>query len=524
MNPRKKWLVLPSLMLFSSSLLTGCGSGLGWSSGPPMVVGMSDDVLAVDPASGYDPGSWLLFNNVFQSLLTFPNGGTEPEPDAARKCLFTDTRARVYRCTLKDGLKFSNGDPLTAEDVKFSFERVLRINDPAGPAVLLQSLDRVDTPDDRTVVFRLRTSDATFPSKIASGAGSIVDHRVYDPDGLRKEATAVGSGPYKLDSFDKQKAVFSVNPNYKGVTETKNSGVTLRFFHGNQTALKESVVEGAVDVAYRGLNAQDIADIDEQIGKKNLDVVEGTSAEVQHLVFNMKDPIAGNLGVRKAIAYVLDREALIKQVYHGTAIPLYSLIPAGIVGHDTAFFDRYGSLPSKKEAAAALRAEGVEGKVKLTLWSTPSRYGPATDQELSAIADQLNASGLFRADVRSLPFDQYEKAVAAGRFGVFVKGWVPDYPDADNFTSPFFGKGNVLENNYSNRTITTTLLPRTAAETNRAATTQDFERLQDIVAEQLPVLPVWQGKQYAVVRDDVRGYEYCLDPSTIFRFWELYKA
>ncbi|NEC32687.1 ABC transporter substrate-binding protein [Streptomyces rubrogriseus] len=523
MNTRKKWLVVPSLMLLSSSLLTGCGTG-DWDRGQRIVVGMSDDVLAVDPASGYDPGSWLLFNNVFQSLLTFPNGGTEPEPDAAQECFFTDAQARTYQCTLKGGLKFNNGDPLTAEDVKFSMERVLRINDPAGPAVLLHSLGRVDTPDDRTVIFRLKTSDATFPSKIASGAGSIVDHRVYDPDELSKEATPIGSGPYKLDSFDKRKAIFSINPHYNGVAEAKNSDVTLRFFHGDRTALKDSVVDGTVDVAFRGLSAEEIAGIDEQIGKKDVDVVEGTSVEVQHLVFNMRDPVAGQLAVRRAIAFVLDREALIKQVYHGTAIPLYSLVPAGIVGHDAAFFNRYGSSPSPTEAAAALRAEGIEGKVKLTLWSTPTRYGPATDQELSAIADQLNTSGLFQTTVRSLPFDRYEEAVAAGKFGVFVKGWVPDYPDADNFTSPFFGQGNVLENHYSNRAITHTLLPRTAAQSNRVATAEDFARLQEIVAEQLPVLPVWQGKQYAVVRNDVRGYDYCLDPSTIFRFWELYKA
>ena len=64
-------------------------------------MGMSDKVLATDPASGYDPGSWLLFNNVFQSLLSFPNGGTEPEPDAARSCAFTRAQTKVYQCTLR---------------------------------------------------------------------------------------------------------------------------------------------------------------------------------------------------------------------------------------------------------------------------------------------------------------------------------------------------------------------------------------------------------------------------------------
>ncbi|MFF3332057.1 ABC transporter substrate-binding protein [Streptomyces sp. NPDC002888] len=526
MKMRNQWLVLPITAGLASGLLAGCGtnSGDNGGNGSTVVMGMSDDVLATDPASGYDPGSWLLFNNVFQSLLSFPNGGTEPQPEAAEECSFTDTETKEYSCTLKDGLKFSNGDSLTSEDVKFSFDRMLKINDEAGPAIMFPMLDEVETPDDKTVVFKLKVPDATFPSKLASGAGSIVDHGQYDADGLRKDGDAVGSGPYKLDSFGDDEAVFSVNENYKGTAEVKNSGVTLKFFHGDQSALKQALLDDKVDIAYRGLTAGDVTDIQEGDPDSGVEAVEGTSAEVQHLVFNVDHPVAGKLGVRKAIAYLIDRDALIKNVYQGTATPLYSIIPAGIAGHNTAFFDRYGASPSKAKAAAALKDEGVNGKVKLTLWSTPSRYGPATDQELKAIAGQLNASGLFDADVKSVAYGQYEKDIEAGKYGVYVKGWVPDYPDADNFTAPFFGEGNVLSNNYANSTITDTLIPRTAAQSERANTDGDFGRLQDIVADQLPVLPVWQAKQYAVVRDNVYGLQYCLDASTVFRFWELSKS
>ncbi|MGW2520335.1 ABC transporter substrate-binding protein [Streptomyces sp. NPDC001617] len=526
MRLRNQWPVLPIVAGLASGLLTGCGTDSGDSggTGSKVVMGMSDDVLATDPASGYDPGSWLLFNNVFQSLLSFPNGGTEPEPEAAKSCAFTDASTKVYRCTLKDGLKFSNGDSLTSEDVKFSFDRMLKINDDAGPAIMFPMLDKVETPDEKTVLFRLKVPDATFPSKIASGAGSIVDHSQYDGNKLRKDGKAIGSGPYKLDSYGHDEAVFSVNENYKGTAKVKNSGVTLKFFHGDQAKLKKALQDDKIDIAYRGLTANDVADIQNADNNSGVEVVEGSSAEVQHLVFNMKDPVVGKLGVRKAIAYLLDRDALIKDVYQGTATPLYSIIPAGIAGHNTAFFDTYGASPSPAKAAAALKAEGVSGKVKLTLWSTPSRYGPATDQELKEIAKQLNASGLFDADVKSVAFGQYEKDIADGKYGVYVKGWVPDYPDADNFTAPFFGKGNVLSNNYSNNTITGTLIPRTAAESDRAATDQDFAQLQDIVADQLPVLPIWQAKQYAVTRENVYGLEYCLDASTVFRFWELSKG
>ncbi|MEV7996255.1 ABC transporter substrate-binding protein [Streptomyces sp. NPDC086077] len=526
MNIRNQWPVLPIVAGLASGLLTGCGSESGDSgeNGSTVVVGMSDDVLATDPASGYDPGSWLLFNNVFQSLLSFPKGGTEPQPELAQACNFTDGSTKVYTCTLKEGLKFSNGDPLTSKDVKFSFDRMLKVDDEAGPAIMFPMLDQVETPDEKTVVFDLKVADATFPSKIASGAGSIVNHREYDAGTLRTDGKAVGSGPYKLDSFTENEAVFSVNENYQGTAEVQNSGVTMKFFHGDRAALKKALQSKDVDIAYRGLSATDIADVEQADSDSGVKIIEGSSAEVQHLVFNMDDPVAGKLGVRQAIAHLIDRDALIEDVYQGTATPLYSIIPAGIAGHNTAFFDTYGARPSKDRAEAALRADGITDKVKITLWSTPSRYGPATDEELQTIAAQLNASGLFAADVKSVAFDQYEQDIADGKYGVYVKGWVPDYPDADNFTAPFFGQGNVLENNYSNDTITGTLIPRTAAQIDRAATDDEYGELQDMVAEEVPLLPVWQAKQYAVVREEVYGLEYCLDASTVFRFWEISKG
>jgi peptide/nickel transport system substrate-binding protein len=121
-----KWLTAPLAAGLAAALLSGCGEEKGGDaggSGGSVIVGMSDEVLATDPAAGYDPGSWLLFNNVFQSLLSFPKGASVPQPEAADKCGFDQGGSKVYRCTLRDGLKFSNGNPLTSEDVKFSFER-----------------------------------------------------------------------------------------------------------------------------------------------------------------------------------------------------------------------------------------------------------------------------------------------------------------------------------------------------------------------------------------------------------------
>ncbi|MEV0092986.1 ABC transporter substrate-binding protein [Streptomyces sp. NPDC050738] len=528
MRIRNQWLSAPLAAGLAAGLLTGCGSGEGGSggTGKPIVMGMSDEIQSTDPAAGYDPGSWLLFNNVFQSLMSFPKGSATPEPEAAKECGFDKGGSTVYRCTLRDGLKFSNGDSLTSEDVKYSFDRVAKINDDAGPMPLLTTIDKIETPDKKTVVFRLNTPDATFPSKIASGAGSIVDHREYAFNKLRKDGKAVGSGVYNLDSYSKSEAVFSVNSKYKGTAEAKNTGMTMKLFNGDQKALGAALKNGEIDLAYRGLTAKDMESLQQASATSDdgIQIIEGTSAEVQHLVFNVKDPVVGNIGVRKAMAFLIDRSALVTDVYRSTAEPLYSIVPAGIAAHNTAFFDTYGGTPQPARAKQALHAAGVDKKVKLTLWSTPSRYGPATDDEFKAIAKQLNASGLFDATVKSVPIEEYDKGIAAGKYGVYVKGWVPDYPDPDNFTSPFFGKGNVLANNYANSTITDDIIPSTSAAADRGTTTSEFGKLQNVVAADLPILPLWQGKQYAVAHQNITGLEWTLDASTVFRFWEIAKS
>src|SRR4051812_32619665 len=94
------------------------GSG-GGSAKKTLVIGTTDaGVTTIDPAGSYDlPSSTLQFN-IFQGLMKVPAGGNKPVPDAAQSCDFTDPK--TYKCTLKDGLKFSNGHPLTSEDVKFS--------------------------------------------------------------------------------------------------------------------------------------------------------------------------------------------------------------------------------------------------------------------------------------------------------------------------------------------------------------------------------------------------------------------
>ncbi|CAO0836951.1 Solute-binding transport lipoprotein OS=Streptomyces microflavus OX=1919 GN=Smic_06730 PE=3 SV=1 [Streptomyces microflavus] len=189
--------------LASLSLLAGCGllSDSGSEENQKIAVGTTSSPSTLDPAAAWD-GSWELMRNIYQTLVSFPTGSTSPEPDAADTCTFTDATSMAYRCTLKKNLKFSNGEKLDAEAVKYSIDRIVDIHFKGGPAGMLGSLDRIETKGDDTVIFHLNKSDATFPFILATPAMSLVAPGDFAKDKIRDDGKVTGSGPYLLDSYE----------------------------------------------------------------------------------------------------------------------------------------------------------------------------------------------------------------------------------------------------------------------------------------------------------------------------------
>jgi peptide/nickel transport system substrate-binding protein len=100
-------------------------------------------------------------------------------------------------------------------------------------------------------------------------------------------------------------------------------------------------------------------------------------------------------------------------------------------------------------------------------------------------------------------------------------GWFPDFPDADNYLAPFLDKDNFLGSPYDNSVIRKTLIPDSRREADRIAAAGSLTEIQDIVADDVPVLPLWQGNQYVAARDDVTGTAYALNSSSTLQLWEL---
>src|SRR3954471_4909180 len=167
---RRRVLAATAGLAATALVLTACsggnddegGDGGSTSAGGALTIGTTDKVTTLDPAGSYDNGSFAVMNQIFPFLMNTPYGSPDVQPDIAESASFTSPTE--YTVKLKPGLKFASGHDLTSSDVKFTFDRQVKINDPNGPAYLLGNLDSVSAPDPTTVVFKLKTpNDQTFP-------------------------------------------------------------------------------------------------------------------------------------------------------------------------------------------------------------------------------------------------------------------------------------------------------------------------------------------------------------------------
>ncbi len=535
----RRLLAVSAAFAAAALVLAGCsGSNNGGSGGGgTLTIGTTDKITSIDPAGSYDNGSFAVMNQVYPFLMNTPYGSPDVKPDIATSASFTSPTE--YTVKLKSGLKFANGHALTSSDVKFTFDRQKKINDPNGPASLLANLDSVDAPDPTTVVFHLKiANDQTFPQVLSSPAGPIVDEQVFSADKVTPDQTIVKghafAGQYDITSYDFNNLIaYKANPDYKGLLGKPATEKVNVKYYAESSNLKLDIQKGAIDVAFRSLSATDIESLS---GDKNVKVVKGPGGEIRYIVWNFntmpygaKTPQADAkkaLAVRQAAADLVDRSAIAKQVYKDTYTPLYSYVPEGLTGATTVLKDLYGDGnggPSLDKAKSVLQAAGVSTPIALDLQYNPDHYGPSSGDEYALIKEQLENGGLFKVNLQSTEWVQYSKDRVADVYPAYQLGWFPDYSDADNYLSPFFSKDNFLANHYDNPQVQD-LINQQLGETDRDKRTQLIEDIQAKVGADLSTLPLLQGAQVAVVGKDVSGTDKTLDPSFKFRYAALSKG
>jgi peptide/nickel transport system substrate-binding protein len=513
---------------------TGGGGSTGGSSGSTITVGTTDKITFLDPAGSYDNGSFAVMNQVYPFLMNSKYGTAEVTPDIAESAEFTSPTE--YTVKLKKDLKFANGDPLTSASVKFSFDRMVKINDPNGPAVLLGNLASTAAPDATTVVFTLKNgNDQLWPMILSSPAAPIVDEKVFSADKVTDDDTIVKgkafAGQYEITDYKKNQLIsYKPYDGYQGeLGKAANSQVNVKYF-ADASNLKLAIGNGDIDVAFRSLSATDTENLSKN---KKVKLVEGPGGEIRYIVFNFNtmpygattpeaDPAKAQ-AVRQAAADLVDRAAIAKDVYKDTYSPLYSFVADGMAGATQPLKSMYGDGnggPSLDKAKKVLADAGVTTPITLNLQYNGDHYGPSSGDEYAAVKAQLEQGGLFTVNLQSTEWTQYSKDRTADVYPAYQLGWFPDYSDADNYLSPFFTTDNFLKNHYDN-TAVNDLIVKSQTETDKDKRMADLAQVQDMVAKDLSTLPLLQGKQVAVVGTGVNGTT--LDASFKFRYAPLTK-
>lgn len=319
----------------------------------PLTVGTFGRITTTDPAAATDTGSTVYALNVFQRLMTVRPGTDALKPDAATDCWYIDDV--TYSCGIRKNLSFTNGNDLTASDVKFSIERARALAVPGSSARLLDNIEDMVIPenDQWRIDFKLKQHDRAFGYALASPAASIVDEDAYKMDELWPQGRQpASSGPFFADVATLDELQLVRYPRYGGAHGAKMPAVTLKTY-STPEALDRAIATRTVDVLWRVP-----ADVVPSDGSYLEQTIPG--ANVQRLEWNPRSPKRENATLR---AWVRDGTAPVRTLHsavpHGVrfaadTFPAGGERPAlGVSGELTLGFDT--RLPGQAELAARVQ-------------------------------------------------------------------------------------------------------------------------------------------------------------------------
>ncbi|WP_199429936.1 ABC transporter substrate-binding protein [Qaidamihabitans albus] len=516
-------------------VLSACGGDGGQGGdggdGGGIIIGTNDDVPSLDPAECYSYMCGTIIDNIGATLVSYKPGETDPTPDLAASEPEVSEDGRTYTFTLREGVKFHDGSDLTSEDVKFSLNRAKWIAHPDGASFLLGGIESIETPDPQTVVMTLTEPDITFGAKLAYNVATIVpsDGAYKSPEGPLPEDTPqeqkdsflnqelVAAGPYTLEEFRQNESIqLNKFADYFG-DAASNDKVLVRFF-AESSQMQGALQSGDIDVAFRHLTPEQRQSLE---NSQDIKVVEGQGASIRYMVFNIdpKHPTISDANVRKAMAAAIDRQRLVDNVLAGGADPLYSMVPPLFEdAHVPAFQEAYeGREPS----------EFLDEPVTVDLWHESSgHYGDTETALAQEIGRMLEESGMFKVNVQNAEWAQYSDnnaPAATSPYPSYLLGWYPDFLDPDNYIQPFYSSQGYTQNYDNPKMDQLIAAEQTAEDADAPERMQTFKEIQQLAAEDAPIIPLYVETPYAFARQNIQGLEETMDSSQVFRFYLLSK-
>src|SRR5262245_31722246 len=472
-----------------------------------------DDYVTNDPSRTYEYTSQMLDQSAYDTLVTVEAPDfTKIQPKLASKWEVSKD-GTVYTFTLRPGVKFTSGNPVTAQDVRFSFRRLKHLKD--NPAFFMDPVKDVEVVNDTTVKITLTAPDASFLAALAAVPCGIVDSKTVMAQGgtdaedakEKDKATdwlnnnSAGSGSYKLVSFKQnEEVVLERNPNYWGA---KPYFARIIFKHVKDgTTQREMVERGDADVA-QDLDADIVAKV--KPGPK-LQIVEGLSMNQVYMALNNNPEVSKQLSdkrVRQAIALGIDYEGILKGSMRGSADRPAGMIPLGLLGVDKAMNVKQDVAKAKKLLADAGYPNGFA--VKLNYWPSPL-LGVQPEPVAAKLQQDLKGIGVnvtLEPKERSVMITEYR----AGKPQMMLASWSPDFLDPDPYVDAFYRKGGpAAKRVYYDSPRIADLKAAAKAEQDPAKRAKLYQDIQKIALEDVPFIMLIQPKSYVGVNPAIKGY------------------
>lgn len=462
-----------------------------------LVVGITSGPNSLDPRFGLDDVSQKIHQLVFDSLLVIDDrlrlaGGLAES--------FDSPTPTTYVARLRRGVRFHDGHELTAADVVFTFRSLL---DP-GLGSLRQGgykeLASVDALDRYTVRFTLTVPFASFPINL--NAIQIV------PDGASPALRdhPVGTGPYRFvaQAADDHVELAAFDGYWKGAP--KNHGLVMKVVPDEVMRALE-LRKGTMDIVVNDVSP----DTFYQLARDGaVQTTTGQGVDCQYIGLNFHDPALRDLRVRQAMAYAIDRDAIVAHLRRGLAAPASGLLPPQSWAYE-ADVRHYGYDPAR--ARALLDEAG---------YPDPDGEGPAPRLRLSMKVSNVEFNRLqsaviqehFRAvgialDVRTYEFATLFADVVAGNFQLYMLQWTGGALADPDILRRVFHSGQVPpagfnRGRYSNPVLDN-LLERAGASRDDAERRGLYGQAQRVVADDLPYINVWYKTNFAIAQRNLSG-------------------
>jgi peptide/nickel transport system substrate-binding protein len=482
--------------------LAGCRGRVENPSAVTMIIESSPNNL--DLRQGTDAQSERVGGQIFDALVK-KDEHYELQPWLATSWEQPDALTWVFH--LRDGVRFHDGRPLEAEDVAYTIESLIDGSLVTAKGGSFANVERAEAKDRLTVVVHMKRPDAGLLFNVSDGLFGVVPRGSGKDFGLHP----VGSGPFRFVSAVQDKEVIvERNDDYWAGQPAVPAGAQriekVRFEVVPDTITSAlELKKGSADLASNVVTLDMVHTME---SAPNLEVESGPSSAVVYVTFNVTDTLLKDKRVRQAMACAIDRQPIVDAIWRGQARLANTLLP---VGHwAAATNDELAQYPHDVARAQRLLEEAgfPAGKDGVRLRLTMKTSTDETTRLMAAVLQQqLRAAGIAM-EIRSAEFGTFYSDVTKGAFQIYALRWIGSNEDPDIFryayaSSSFPPKGG-NRGRYSNPRVDA-LLAEAAASSDRVIRKRDYVEVQQILAEDLPGIPLWYPNNEVVHTRRVEG-------------------